>query len=250
MPRPPAPVAPQPKPGPPMALIAAVVAVAVVTVAVIVYIVMRPDPVDTAPGDDAAITGAGSSPSALPNAGGIRVGDAGDDVPSVHIYVDFQCPWCGLLEEVSGPAITQAVEDGDIQLTYTLMSFLDGNLGNDSSLRAANAAMCADDQGVFAEYHTTVFAGQPAEEGEGWTDEQLIGFAEDSGVPDLETFTGCLDAGTHNDYVTDMQTRANQDGISGSPRVFVDGTELTEEEMRPLFSDPSEFTRIVAGAGS
>lgn len=250
MPRPPAHVPPPPKSGPPPALIGGVIAVAIAIVAVVVYVAMRPDAVDTSAGrgDGAAVTGAGSSPSALPNAGGIRVGDAAEGAPQVHVYVDFQCPWCGLLEEVSGPAITQAALDGDIELTYTLMSFLDGNLRNDSSLRAANAAMCADDQGAFVAYHAAVFAGQPAEEGTGWTDEQLIGFAEASSVEDLDAFTRCLDAGTHNDYATDMQTRSNQDGISGSPRVFVNGSELGNTEMQTLMSDPNAFPAILEAA--
>ncbi len=245
MPRPPAPKLPPPRTGPPPVLVGAVVAMVIAIIAVVVYVVLRPDPVDSGT-DGAAVTGGASSPSSLPNAGGIRVGEAGDDVPQVHIYEDFQCPWCGLLETVSGEAFTEAALAGDIQLTYTLMSFLDGNLGNDSSLRAANAALCADDQGSFVEYHAAVFAGQPAEEGQGWTNEQLIGFAEDVGVSDLETFTQCLQDGTHNDYVTDMQTRANQDGISGSPRVFIDGEQLSNEQMQALMSDPTALTAILA----
>ncbi|MCK0113822.1 DsbA family protein [Ornithinimicrobium sp. F0845] len=248
MPRPPAHVPPPPKSGPSPALIGAVVAVVVAIIAVVVYLAVRPDPVDTGDAGSPTVGAGASSPSALPNAGGIRVGDAGEDVPDVHVFVDFQCPWCGLLEQVSGPAITEAALDGDIQLTYTLMSFLDGNLGNDSSLRAANAAMCADDQGAFVDYHAAVFAGQPAEEGTGWTDEQLIGFAEASGVEDIESFTGCLQDGTHNDYVKDMQTRSNQEGVSGSPRVFINGDELGNDEMNTLMNDPNSFPAILEAA--
>ena len=246
MPRPPAHVPPPPKRGPSAGLIGGVVALVVAIIAVGVYLAVRPDPVDTdGTTDGTAVTGGGSSPSALPNAGGIRVGDADAEAPDVHIYVDYQCPWCGLLEEVSGPAILDAAEAGDIKLTFTLMSFLDGNLGNDSSLRAANAAMCADDQGAFAEFHQTTFAGQPEEERDGWTDEELIGFAEAAGVEDVEEFSACLADGTHNDYVRDMQTRANQEGVSGSPRVFIDGEELDADRMRTLMADPTSFPGIL-----
>lgn len=244
-----APTPPQPASGPPVALIAGVVALVVAVVAVIVYLVMRPDPADdSSAADEAAITGEGSSPSALPNAGGLRIGEAGDDAPLVQVYEDFQCPWCGLLESTSGAAILEAAQAGDIRLETTLMSFLDTNLGNDSSLRAANAAMCADEQGAFADYRAAVFAGQPAEEGEGWTDEQLIGFAESSGVADLEEFTGCLEAGTHNDYVADMQTRATQDGVSGSPHVFINGEEISDDDLGLLMEDPASFPTVLQGA--
>lgn len=246
MPRPPAHVPPPPKSGPPAALVGGVVTLVVALIAVGVYVVARPDPVDTLSRDASSISAGASSPNSLPNAGGIRVGEAGGDVPVVHIYEDFQCPWCGLLEKTSGAAFTQAAQDGDIQLTYTLMSFLDGNLRNDSSSRAANAAMCADDQGAFVDYHAAVFAGQPAEEGVGYTDEQLISFAQASGVKDIDTFTACLNEAPHAGYVTDMQTRSNQEGVSGSPRVFVNGTELSNEDMQALMDNPTALTGILA----
>lgn len=244
MPRPTVKTAPPPKKGPSMGLIGGVVALVVAIIAVAVYIAVRPDPVGD--GDSASITGGGaSSPSALPGAGGIRVGTGGDDVPAVHIYEDFQCPWCGLLERTSGEAFIEAAERGEIQLTFTLMSFLDGNLGNDSSIRSANAAMCADDQGRFVPYHQALYADQP-EEGAGWTDEDLIGIAEQVGVEDIDAFTGCLDDEKHFDYIRDMQTRSNQEGVSGSPRVFIDGEELGGEDMNALMYDPTALTDILA----
>src|SRR5690606_6450576 len=130
MPRPTVKTAPPPKKGPSMGLIGGVVALVVAIIAVAVYIAVRPDPVGD--GDSASITGDGaSSPSALPGAGGIRVGTGGDDVPAVHIYEDFQCPWCGLLERTSGEAFIEAAGRGEMQLTSTLMSFRDGNLVSD-----------------------------------------------------------------------------------------------------------------------
>lgn len=247
MPRPPAHVPPPPTRGPSAGLIGGVVALVVALIAVLVYVAVRPDPVDTR-NDAADITGGGTSPNALPNAGGVRVGDAGEDAPDVRVYVDYQCPWCGLLESVSGPAMTEAAQDGDIRLTFTLMSFLDRNAERGASLRSANAALCADDQGAFVEFHETLFAGQPEEEGEGWTDAQLVGFGEAAGVDDIDAFTGCLADGTHFDYVRDMQTRANQDGVSGSPRVFVNGTELGREQMDTLMRDPNSFPAVLQSA--
>jgi protein-disulfide isomerase len=243
MPRPPVKTAPPAKKGPSVALIGGVVALVVAIIAVAVYIAVRPDPVGD--GDSASVTGGASSPSALPDAGGIRIGTGGSDVPAVHIYEDFQCPWCGLLERTSGEAFVEAAERGEIQLTYTLMSFLDGNLGNDSSIRSANAAMCADEQGKFVPFHQALYATQP-EEGAGWTDQDLIATAEQVGVEDIDAFTGCLEDETHFDYVRDMQTRSNQEGVSGSPRVFIDGEELGGEEMNALMYDPTALTDILA----
>lgn len=62
--------------------------------------------------------------------------------PSVEIFEDFQCPACANLEQVYGPMIQQLAADGEIQLTYRPMIFLDNNLNTDHSLRAANARLC------------------------------------------------------------------------------------------------------------
>ena len=50
-----------------------------------------------------------------------------------------------------------------------MKNFLDDNLRNDSSTRAANAAFCASDAGKFQEFHNTIFPNQPATEGDGWS---------------------------------------------------------------------------------
>lgn len=249
MPRPPAPKVPATSPGPPRALIGGVVVALVAVVAVVVYLLAGGGGGLADEGGDAADPESGStrSANALPEGGGIVVSDA-EGVPQVHLYMDFQCPWCALLEATSGDAILAAAERGDIGLTVTVMSFLDSNLGNDSSTRAANAALCADDAGAFPAYQHAVFAGQPATEGEGWTDEQLVGFAEQVGISGaaLETFRGCLDAGTYNSYVADMQERSNRDGISGSPRLHIDGEDISEAEMNLLMQDPDGFATVLA----
>lgn len=238
MPRPPAPkVSPQPAPsGPPIALIGGVAVTLVAVVALLVYLATRGDGLDAA-----------GPANALPEGGGVVVAEAAEGAPQVHLYEDFQCPGCGVLEEVSGAAIIAAADSGEIGLTVTMMSFLDGTLGNDSSGRATNAALCADDAGAFAGYHGAVFAAQPEQEGTGWTDEQLVGFAEAAGLQDgeLESFRTCMTQGTYTDYVADMQERANREGVSGSPYVFVDGEALADEDMFAMQQDPTAFEQIL-----
>ena len=83
--------------------------------------------------------------------------------------------------------------------SYTLVAvcinsiaFVDTNLKNDSSTRAANAVACASDAGKFLEYHSAVFAAQPVKEGDGYTDAQLTEFATTAGItgPALTTWHG------------------------------------------------------------
>ncbi len=240
MPRPPAPKSAAAKPsGPPIGLIGAVTAFLVAVVAVLVYLAVR---------GDAEGTGAAGGANTLPEGGGIVVNpDAPADATTVHVYEDFQCPFCGVLARSIGEDLTAQAQAGEIALTHTLMSFLDGNLGNDTSSRAANAAVCASDQGVFSPWHAAAYAAQP-EEGAGWTDDDLVGFAEQVGLAgeELSTFETCVADGTYLDYVEGMQEAANRDGVTSTPTVVVNGERLSPQELSLLQNDPSALQDVLA----
>lgn len=237
MPRPPAPeVKPVGRGGPSAALIGGVVVLLVVLIGVLVWAATRGG------GTDAA-----GSANSLPDGGGVSIGPGVEaDVPQVRIYEDFQCPWCGRLENSVGDPLTEKAEAGEINLTFQIMSFLDGSLGNDSSTRAANAALCADDAGVFVPFHASVYANM-GQEGQGYTDEQFEQWAQDAGLSggDLDTFRQCVADETHEDYVEAMQERANRDGVTGTPTMVVDGTTLGNEEMSRLMQDPGSLDEII-----
>lgn len=242
MPRPPAPPVKPVSKGPSMGLIGGVVALVVVLVAALVWAATRG-------GEDLASQG---SSSTLPEGGGVSVGPGVDaDVTQVRLYEDFQCPWCGVLENAVGAALTDKAEAGEINVTYQIMSFLDGSLRNDSSVRAANAALCADDAGVFSPFHASVFANQPEQEGAGFTDEQFVGWASDAGLSGeaLGTFEQCVQDLPHTGYVEDMQTRANQDGVTGTPTLVIDGQTVGNEDMSRLMQDPAYLDELLAGQG-
>jgi len=237
MPRPPAPKSKAAKAsGPPMGLIGAVTAVVVALVAVLVYLAARDDGLD-----------ASGSASALPEGGGLVVNPEVEDVPEVHIYEDFQCPFCGQLEQTSGQSIVEAAQAGDIKLTYTFMSFLDGASGNQSSSRAANAAVCSADVGILPEFVQTVFEQQP-QEGVGYEDQVFLDAAESAGLSgdELEEFTGCVEGQDYQDYVQDMATRSTEDGVTSTPTITVDGEPLSQEQVQQLLSDPTSFEAVLA----
>lgn len=222
--------------GPPIGLIGAVVAFVVAVIAVMVYLAVR--------GDGLESTG---SADTLPSGGGLVVNtDAPDGAAQVHVYEDFQCPFCGLLERSAGESLFAAADAGDIELRYTFMSFLDPVSDDQSSSRAANAALCANDAGVFADWHAAAFAAQP-EEGAGYSDADLTGFAEQAGLGggELDAFSTCLTEQTYADYVADMQEAANRAGGPGTPTVEVDGERLDNNELSRLQAEPSSLSDIV-----
>ena len=215
-----------PKKGPNPAVIGAVVA-AVLIVGVVVAILIG----------NSSKSGTAASGNAVPvgvvggTGGGILVDAAAlkSSVPTVDVYADFQCPICGQFEKAFGPTLTTMAKAGEVNYVVHMMSFLDTNLGNDSSARATNAAACAADAGKFGEYHSAVFAAQPAKEGDGYTNAQLTEFATTAGItgPALTTWQKCTTDGQHTQYVTDVATTSGKAGVTGTPTVKLDGKDIT-----------------------
>jgi protein-disulfide isomerase len=166
--------------------------------------------------------------------------------PTVDIYEDFQCPACAGFEAALGDTFQEQASTGKIKLVYHVKNFLDDNLRNDSSTRAGNAAFCASDAGKFQEFHNTIFPNQPATEGDGFTDAQLKGFAEQAGVTGeaLNTWQQCFDAGKYTDYVNSVEEQSFADGVRGTPTVKINGSDV---ELSTIGS-PELLTQAIQNA--
>jgi protein-disulfide isomerase len=215
-----------PKSGPNVVIIGAVIAV-VVVLAVVVAIVI---------GNNSKSGSSATSAQSVPagvvggTGGGILADPAAKStVPTLDVYADFQCPVCGQFEKAFGSTLTDLAKTGQVKYVVHMMTFLDTNLGNDSSKRASNAAACAADAGKFIEYHSAVFAAQPAKEGAGYTNAQLTEFAKTAGItgPALTTWQKCTDSGQHNQYVADVADASGKAGITQTPTVKLNGKDVT-----------------------
>jgi len=213
-----------PKGGPNVVIIGAVIA-ALVVLGVVVAIVIgnNSKPSSSASGKVAPVGVVGGT------GGGILADPAAkSNAPTVDVYADFQCPVCGQFEKAFGPTLTALAKAGDIKYVVHMMTFLDTNLGNDSSKRATNAAACAADAGKFGEYHSAVFAAQPVKEGEGYTDAQLTQFATTAGItgPALTTWQKCTTSGQHDQYAADVADTSGKAGITSTPTVKINGKDV------------------------
>ncbi|WP_299445446.1 thioredoxin domain-containing protein [uncultured Phycicoccus sp.] len=168
------------------------------------------------------------------------------NAPTVDLYEDFQCPACAQFESLVGPTITGLAAEGRIKLVYHVKNFLDDNLGNGSSTRAGTAAFCAADTGRFQEFHDQVFPGQPAQEGQGFTDELLTEFATNAGIEGeaLATWETCLTSGRYDAYVDSVEASSFEDGVRGTPTVRINGE---EQDLNTIVS-PEGFTQAVEAA--
>lgn len=222
-----------PKSGPNVVVIGAVVA-ALVVLAVVVAIVM---------GSKSKSGSSSASTQSVPlgvvggTGGGIAVNaaTAKSNAPTIDLYEDFQCPTCHELEKAMGPQIRSLAAAGQVKLVIHMMSFLDANLGNDSSTRAANAAGCAADAGKFLQFHQAVYDGFPAKEGTGYTNAQLTEFAKTAGItgPALTTWQKCATSAQHAQYVTDVESASGKAGITGTPTVKLNGKDITKNLSTP-----------------
>ncbi len=150
-------------------------------------------------------------------------------VPVLDVYEDPQCPICQQYEAMFGPAVSGMVAAGQVKLVVHTMTFLDTNLRNDSSRRAAAAAFCAADQGEFSEYMTAVYAGQPAQEGQGWTNGQLTGFATQVGISGaaLSSWQSCVDSNKYAAHVDALEVASEKSGVTGTPTIKLNGKKVT-----------------------
>ncbi len=161
--------------------------------------------------------------------------------PTLAIWEDFQCPSCAKYESSFGAQITKLADDGKVNLVWRPTTFLDSNFvatspNPNSSQRAANAWGCAIDAGKKHEFHTLVFANQPATEGNGWTDAQLLDLGKQAGITGAAytTFTSCFNAKTYDQWVTNSYLAFQADGVPGTPTAYLNGKEVPSGTLQDM----------------
>lgn len=196
----------------------------------------------------AVLVGRGATPSIVPpNANADQTAivvnrePAPASAPTVTLYLDYQCPNCRSFEEDYGAMLEDAADAGEWTLQYKTMTFMDNNLANTASTRAAVAAACSDVAGRYREYNTEVYANQEAVETRGsvgFSDELLraqipatVGITGDA----LASFQQCYDAKSTKGFVEGVDKSAYSDGVVGTPSIAVNGTVLDLAQV----SDPT-----------
>ena len=85
---------------------------------------------------------------------------------------------------------------------------------------AAEAAMCADEQGRFWEYHDAIFARSGR-----LTDESVAEIGSELGL-DLEAFGTCVEERRYAEFVSDDMEAGRSAGVTGTPAFFINGIPL------------------------
>jgi protein-disulfide isomerase len=129
-------------------------------------------------------------------------------------FSDFQCPFCAQALPVVDSLLRAHPDDVRHVFHHYPLPM------HEHAARAAQAAIEAQRQGSFWEYHHTLFGNQSA-----LTDSDLIGYAETLGL-DAESVRRALDQGTHQERMHEDMELGQSLAVTGTPTYFVNGFRL------------------------
>ncbi len=157
-------------------------------------------------------------------------------------FSDFQCPYCGAAMgtqpdlitrfksqnpnwEAAGPKLEELAKQGKIRLVFKQFP-LDFH---QNALPAAEASLCANEQGKFWEYQGELFKNQ-----EKLGKALYIELAGNLGL-NKDKFTQCIDSNKYKQKVQDELDYGKQIGVSGTPTFFINGLPLVGAQPYSAF---------------
>lgn len=147
----------------------------------------------------------------------------GDPKAPVYIveYGDFQCPYClKFWNETEPQLIEEYVNTGKVYFEYRAFPIL-----GPESFTAAEGVYCAGDQGMFWQFHDTLFTNWTGENVGDFTQEKLVQYAEALDL-DMQEFESCLSEGKHSGTVEQDRAQAEADGVYATPTLFINGVKV------------------------
>jgi protein-disulfide isomerase len=144
-------------------------------------------------------------------------------------FSDFQCPFCAK----ALPTVSQIKETYGDKILFVYRDFPLHDIHPEAG-KAAEAAQCAFEQGLFWEYHDNIFEKQ----GE-WVGVGVPKFKEYAGALGLnvESFNECLDSGKYADEVEADLLEGQHFGVTGTPSFFINGRKITGAQPFSVFQD-------------
>jgi protein-disulfide isomerase len=141
-------------------------------------------------------------------------------------FSDFECPYCNRFTDTLKKVRENYPDRVRIVFRQFPLSI------HPHAQKAAEASLCAADQGHFWEMHDLMFAEQQAL--------ALPDLKEKAGrlALDAEGFSSCLDSGRHHDGVEEDVKAGVAIGVTGTPALFING--------RPLAAGALPFEAVKA----
>jgi protein-disulfide isomerase len=164
----------------------------------------------------------------------IIVGDP-DAEMVVRLYEDPRCPFCAEFETTGGgPELRDAMLDRRTRTEYTLASFLDDRLGGSGSKKAVNALRAALEEGKFVEYHEVLYANQPEESVDGYTNAHLLELADEVDGLRGPAFDGAVRSMKYRAFVSASEKAYERAGGEAEPEGPGTPTAVINDKRIPL----------------
>jgi protein-disulfide isomerase len=188
------------------------------------------------------------TPEARPMVDGVALGDPNAPV-LVEVWEDFQCPACRTYSNDIEPLVVDNyVATGKVRYVFRHYPFLDDRSATKESDQAANASMCAAEQGKFWEYHDYLFANWNSENAGAYSDKRLVAFAESLGL-DMGAFNDCFKENRYRDDIQQDLSDGTRAGVTGTPSVFVNG-QIIRPGFVPSYEDITQAIETALASGT
>ena len=164
----------------------------------------------------------------------------GDENAPVTIieFSDFQCPFCAQFSAETLPLL----EENYLATGKAKLVFKDFPLpSHPEGQPAALAAACAQEQGVFWEFHDALFENQQA-----LSTENYLAWATDLGMDEAQ-FTDCFESQKYLADVQDDIAQGSLAGVTGTPGFLINGKLLSGAQPFAVFA--AEIDAALAAAG-
>lgn len=161
----------------------------------------------------------------------IVVGNENAEVAVLEVS-DYGCSHCRDFNLETGPVLEAQYIDSD-QVKWVVVPFaLQSQTGSFPTMPSAVAAMCANEQGMFGDYHEALFELQGTAL---FNSEEGFMQVATALEMDSELFSSCLNSNAYADRILENITMAQQAGINSTPSFFIDGNLLPGNQPLSVF---------------
>lgn len=142
----------------------------------------------------------------------------------ITVYTDFQCPYCAAL----GPLLEQVLNKYPKQVAIQFKNY--PLRSHRMAMPAASAAMAAEKQGRFWDYHDRVFENYRK-----LSDDLLISIARDIGL-EMEQFEKDRRSVEISNLIKRDIREGTRIGVRGTPTLFVNGLKQVQRSPEALYT--------------
>ena len=158
-------------------------------------------------------------------------------------FGDYQCHFCNVFfHNTEDDIMKKFIETGKVK-----MIFKDFTIIGADSVTASHGAHCAEEQGMFWEYHDVLYNNWTGENN-GWaSSENLFRFGQEIGL-DMDKWSDCMVNSRYSSTILASNQDAEALGLTGTPSFFVIGP---DNQVTKIFgAQPiSQFEKIFDSMG-